>query len=331
MIRLGICGCGKFVEQGILPLIKDLDNIKLVALFDTRVQAARRVAQEFAIPRSFDDFDELIGSDEIDAVYIASPNCCHKGQTIAAANAGKHVLCEKPMGLNAAQCREMLDACRQNQTKLGIGFCYPFGGAQQKVKQLIKENRLGDVSYIHISYNLASYTPENVGWRCDSKISGGGPLMDLAPHLIHLGCFFLDDKAESVMAYVRPEMTESQVETNVNAIIEFSRGRRLAIDTSFVRGNPHNYTVVGTKGEIHALGTMSWRTGGTLVLRDETGDKAVSFDAVEAIAEEFRLFSAAIEHDEDVPAPGEIGLHVQAVIDAIYESGRTGKRCIVQS
>ena len=331
MIRLGICGCGGFVEKGILPLVKDVDNVELVGLFDSQAQRTRQVAQEFAIPMVFADYKEFVGCDEIDAVYIATPNCYHKDQTIAAANAGKHVLCEKPMGLDAAQCREMLEACRQNQTRLAVGFCYPLGGAQQKVKQLIDEERIGTISYIHMSFNLASYTPENVGWRCDPKISGGGPLMDLAPHLVHLGCFFLDDTAESVMAYVRPQKTESQVETDVDAIIEFSRSNRVAIDTSFVRGNSHNYTVVGAKGEIHAVGTMGWRAGGTLTLREEAGEQAVSFGSAEPIAEEFRLFSAAVEGDERLPAPGEIGLHVQTVIDAIYESARTGKRCMIQS
>ena len=155
--------------------------------------------------------------------------------------------------------------------------------------------------------------------------------MDLAPHLIHLGCFFLEDKAESVMAYVRPEKTETQVETDVNAIIEFSRGHRVVIDTSFVRGNMHNYTVVGTTGEIHAHGTMSWRTGGTLTLRDYTSEQTVAFSPEEAIAEEFRRFTAALDGDEDLPSSGEAGLHVQAVVDAIYESARTGKRCMVLS
>ena len=331
MISLGICGCGRFVEQGVLPLVKDVGNVKLAAVFDTRGQRAQQIADEFAIPKVFDNYDELLGCAEIDAVYIATPNSYHKDHTIAAAKAGKHVLCEKPMGRDAAECREMIEACRENRTRLAVGFCYPLGGAQQKAKQLITEGCIGEVSYIHISYNLASYTPENVGWRCDSKISGGGPLMDLAPHLVHLGCFFLDDKAESVMAYVRPEKTESQVETDVNAIIEYSRGSRVVIDASFVRGNPHNYGVVGSEGEIHVLGTMAWRAGGTVTLREEAGEQTVPFGPEEPIAEEFRLFSAAIEGDEELPAPGEIGLHVQAVIDAIYESGRTGKRCIVQS
>ena len=331
MIRLGICGCGNFVEQGVLPLLAEVENVKVTAVHSSREQRAQHIAQKFAIPHVFDDYDALVGSQEIDAVYICSPNNCHRVQTIKAANAGKHVLCEKPMGLDVAECQEMVDACSANQVKLAIGFCYPWGGAQQKVRELINEGRVGPVSYIHMSFNLASYTAENVGWRCDPKFSGGGPLMDLAPHLVHLGCFFLDDRVESAMAYVRPEMTESQVETDVNALIEFSHGCRLAIDTSFVRSNAHNYTVVGSKGEIHAVDTMSWRAGGTVTARDQAGENTVPFNSTEAIAEEFRLFAAAIDGNAALPASGEIGLHVQAVIDALYESGRTGRRRKVQS
>ncbi len=331
MINLGICGCGSFVERGVLPLIKDVKNVRIFGVFDTRAEQSQRISKQFGIPQVFDSFEKLIECNQIDTVYITSPNCFHKDHTIAAANAGKHVLCEKPMALNADQCREMVEACRKNGVKLSVGFCYPFGGAQQKAKQIIDEGRVGEVSYIHISFNLGGYNPETVGWRCDPKISGGGPLMDIGPHLVHLGCFFLDDRVESVMAYVRPQKTDSQVEMDVNVIMEFSRGGRVAVDTSFVRGNMQNYTIVGTKGELQAINTMAWCAGGTLTCRVKGKSEDVPFGPEEAIAEEFRLFSEAVEGDADPPVTGEMGMHVQAVIDAIYESARTAARCKVKT
>lgn len=327
MINLGICGCGVFVERGVLPLVKDVENVRLIGVFDTSAQQCQRISEQFGIPQIFGSFEKLINCSEIDTVYIASPNCFHKDYTIAAASAGKHVLCEKPMALDADQCGEVIEACRKNDVKLSVGFCYPFGGAQKKAKQLVDEGQIGEVSYMHISLNLADYRPDTVGWRCDPKISGGGPLMDVAPHLVHMGCFFFDDKVESVMAYVRPEKTDSQVEMDVNAIMEFSRGGRVAMDTSFVRGNIDNYTIVGTRGQIHAIGTMGWRAGGTLTLRTHEKCEDIPFGPEEPLAEEFRLFSEAIDRDEDPPVTGEMGMHVQAVIDAIYASARTGNRC----
>ena len=331
MIRFGMCGCGGFVEKAILPMMQDVENAKAVAAFDVDKERLDKICKEFNISQACSTFEDLLKADEVDVIYVASPNVFHKEHTILAAKSGKHVFCQKPMGMNAAECREMIKACRKKGVKLGIGFCYPFGGAQQRTKELIKEGAIGQVSYLHLSFNLGGYNPKTAGWRCDPKLSGGGPLMDLSPHLINLACFFLDDKVESVMAYVRPEKTEKEIETDVLALLEFSGGARVCIDNSFVRRNKHNYTVVGTNGEIHAVGTMAWRAGGKVVLRAGGKEQDISFSDIEHIEKEIRLYCNAVERNEEPPVPGEAGLHAQAVIDAIYESGRTGRRCIVEN
>ena len=329
MIHFGMCGCGGFIERAVLPMMQDVENAKAIAAFDVDRGRLDKVCKEFDISQACNTFQELLNAEGVDVIYVASPNVFHKEHTILAAEAGKHVFCQKPMGMNAAECREMIEACRSKGVKLGIGFCYPFGGAQQRAKELIKEGAIGQVSYLHLSFNLGGYNPDTVGWRCDPKLSGGGPMMDLAPHLINLACFFLDDKVESVMAYVRPEKTETEIETDVTALLEFSGGARACVDTSFVRGNKHNYTIVGTEGEIHAAGTMAWRSGGEVILQAEGQEQNISFSNIEHIEQEVRLYCRAVERNEDPPVSGEAGLHAQAVIDAIYESGSTGKRCAV--
>ncbi len=331
MIGFGICGCGSFIENAVLPMMQDVENAKAIAAFDVNKDVLGKICKKFDIAQACNTFEELLNAQGVDVIYIASPNVFHKEHTILAAQAGKHVFCQKPMGMDAPQCREMIEACRSKGVKLGIGFCYPFAGAQQRVKELIEEDAIGQVSYLHISFNLGDYDPETVGWRCDPKLSGGGPLMDLAPHLINLACFFLNDKVESVMAYVRPEKTETQIETDVTALLEFSGGARVCIDTSFVRSNGHNYTVLGSQGHIHASETMAWRAGGKLTLQADFQQQDVPFSDIECIEQEIRLYCRAIEKNEEPPVPGEVGLHAQAVIDAIYESGSTGKRCVVEN
>ncbi len=330
MIHFGICGCGSFIENAVLPLMQDVENAKAVAAFDVDKERLGKVCKKFDIAQACNTFDDLLNAEGVDVIYIASPNVFHKEHTTLAAQAGKHVFCQKPMGMNAPQCRDMIEVCRTNDVKLGIGFCYPFGGAQQRVKELIEEGAIGPISYLHISFNLGDYNPDTVGWRCDPKLSGGGPLMDLAPHLVNLACFFLNDKVESVMAYIRPEKTQTQIETDVTALLEFSGGARVCIDTSFVRGNEHNYTVVGNKGQIHASGTMAWRAGGKLTLQVENQEQDVPFSDLECIEQEIRLYCQAVEKNQPPPVPGEAGLHTQAVIDTLYESGRAGKRCVVK-
>ena len=326
MVRFGFSGCGGFAERAVLPLLERVENAKAVAACDKRNIDA--VCNKFGLT-TFDSLEEMLNSADIQAVYVCSPNLFHKDQIITAAKAGKHVMCEKPMGLNAEECRQAIEVCKACNIKLGVDFCYPLAGAQQKAKQLVQEGAIGEVSHIHISFSLGSYNKETVGWRCDPKISGGGPLMDVAPHMVHLASFFLEDTAESVMAYVRPPLTDTDIELDVVAIIEFSRGGRATIDTSFVRGNTHSYSVVGQRGEIRAFNTMCWGAGGELTLVCGVEEQNVPFDPVEGIEEHFRRFARAIERDKSPPIPGKAGLQVQAVIDAIYESGRSASRCDV--
>ncbi len=329
MLRFGICGCGGFVEKGVLPLLTRIPDIQIVAAYNPSSTRLDRVAEEFSIRHRFANYEDLVACKDVDAIYIASPSVFHKDQTIAAANAGKHVLCEKPMGMNAAECRQMVEVCEARGVKLGIGFCYPFAGAQQKVHQLVRDGAIGEVSYYTISFSLGCYNKDTVGWRCEPKMSGGGPLMDIAPHLINLGCYFLDDTVDTVMSYVRPELTQEQVELDAIALMEFSRGARGMIDTSFVRSNTHNYSLIGTGGEIRAVNTMCWRAGGKLILQEYGKEREIAFDLVEGIEEEFRHFVRAVERNEPLIMSGQAGLHNQAVIDAVYESGRTGRRCQV--
>ena len=331
MINFGMCGCGSFIERAVLPMMRDVANASPVAAFDVDKGSLAKVCKEFDIGQACNAHEDLLKAEGVDVIYVASPNVFHKEHTILAAEAGKHVFCQKPMGMNVAECREMLEACRSNGVTLAIGFCYPFGGAQQRVKELIDAGKIGQVSYLHISFNLGGYNPETAGWRCNPKLSGGGPLMDIAPHLVNLACVFFDDQVESVMAYARPEKTEAEIEIDVLALLEFSGGARACLDTSFLRGNQHSYTVVGDAGQIHASGTMAWQAGGQITMQAENRERDVPFPDTEAIEQEIRAYCLALESNEEPPVPGEAGLHAQAVIDAIYESGRTGRRCVVKN
>ena len=334
MVQFGMCGCGQFIEKAVLPSLKNVTDAGVVAAFDTSIERLGRVCGEFGIDQACNSFEDLLKCDEIDAIYIASPNVMHKAQTIASAKAGKHVFCQKPLGMNVTECREMLDVCRDNGVSLGVGFCYRFGGAQCAVKQIINDGIIGEVSYLHFSFNLGGFNKETAGWRCDPKMSGGGPLMDIAPHLIDLACFLLDTTVESVIAYVDPFPNETEVETDVLALLKLANGAGVSIDTSFKRNNTHSYVAVGSNGELRASGTMPWRTEGkrvgSLVLQSGVKEQELPFSNEEHMELEMRSFCQAVDSGVVPSVPGEAGLHVQAVIDAIYESSRTEKRCEIR-
>lgn len=331
MLRFGMCGCGAFIQKAVLPMLARIDSLQVAAAYDTNQVQLERACADFRITRACANFEELLAAEDVDVIYVASPNVFHKEQVIAAAASGKHIFCQKPMGMNAAECVEMVAACRKANVRLGMGFCYRFQGAQQLAKTLMANGTIGDVSHIHYSFNLGGFTRETVGWRCERSLSGGGPLMDIAPHLIDLACYFLEDRVESVMAYVEEGQSEEDVERDAVVMMRCVKGATVSFDVSFVRWNQHQYTITGTHGEIRACGTMAWQSGGQMGLYRNGIWEALTFSLDEHIETELRLYGEAIESGRPLPVAGEAGLHVQQVIDAIYESSRTGQRCRVSS
>ncbi len=332
MIRFGMCGCGGFIEKAVLPMMLRSGKAMPVAAYDANAAARDRVADAFGIAHRCATYEELLADPDVDVVYVASPNAFHCDQTVRAAAAGKHVFCQKPMGMDAAECERMVRACDDAGVRLGMGFCYRFQGAQEEAKRRIGDGTLGAVTRLDLSFNLGGYNPRTAGWRCDAKLAGGGPLMDLAPHLVDLAAWLLDDTVVSVMAYVDPERTADAIELDACATLLFSRGARASLDVSFVRGNMHNYAIVGRTGQLRAVGTMCWNNElpgigkGRLLLEKEMGSEPVPFETEEHLEKEMRLFCEALEAGRPVPVSGRDGLAAQRVIDAIYESGRTGRR-----
>lgn len=330
MLNFGMCACGGYVQRAALPMIQESENMAAVAAFDVNPEQLESACRTFDIPHSCATYEELLGVEDVDVVYIASPNVLHKDQAVAAAAAGKHVFCQKPLATTAADCRTMIDACSEAEVQLGVGFCNRFGGAQVLAQGLIADGRIGEVSHMNFSFSLCGYTKETVGWRCDPKLSGGGPLMDLAPHIIDFARVIFGDEVESAMAYVRPPLSETEVERDVVAIMEFRQGARLTMEISFIRGNRPNYTIIGNKGQIHATSTMVWLTRGemfgTLILQADGKEQELPFATDEHIGHELEIFCRAIESGEEVPVSGDAGWRAQAVIDAIFASAAEERR-----
>ena len=150
-LKWGLIGAGDIARKRIAPALRDSPNCELVTVSRKRAELAADFAKEFGARKWFADWRELIADDEIEAVYIATPVYLHCEQTIAAANAGKHILCEKPMAMNVAECEEMIDACRVNSVKLGIAYYRRFYPVIERIKQVIESGEIGKVVFANIN------------------------------------------------------------------------------------------------------------------------------------------------------------------------------------
>jgi len=322
--RWGMCACGGFVTKKVIPLLTEIDCAEIVKAFDPVPETRERMAKDFGLT-TVDSLDAILDDDSINCVYVASPNYLHAEQTIAAAERGKHVFCQKPMARTAAEARPMVDACRKAGVQLGVGFCYRYAGAIEKIKELIKEGAIGTPTLLTTEFHLG-YTKDNIAWRCDPKLSGGGPLMDLAPHLVDLARFIMEDEFVSVFSHVDPMMTDQDVEEDTLSLLRFKGGAKAVIDCTFnARRHEHRTMVNGTDGRLETIRSMSWDPGGVLFRSDAAEREDIPIGMHEHIKKEMVLYMDAIRQGRDVPVSGRDGLITNIVIDAIFESAKTGQ------
>ena len=139
----GLIGCGDIAQKRVAPAIRDLASCELIAVNRAQSELAASFAKQFGARKWYLDWKKLLRDEEIDAVYIATPVHLHAAQTIAAAEAGKHVLCEKPMAMNVRECDQMMEACRSNKVKLGIAYYRHFYPVVERIKAIIKSGEIG--------------------------------------------------------------------------------------------------------------------------------------------------------------------------------------------
>src|SRR5437868_13398997 len=151
ILKWGLIGAGDIAQKRIAPALRDLQNCEFVAVSRSRSELAQAFAEEFGARKWFADWRELVADADLEAVYVATPVYLHREQTIAAAEAGKHVLCEKPMALNVKECDEMMAACRANPVKLGIAYYRRFYPCVVRAKEIIASGEIGEVSLAQIN------------------------------------------------------------------------------------------------------------------------------------------------------------------------------------
>ncbi|MGE0130493.1 MAG: Gfo/Idh/MocA family protein [Blastocatellales bacterium] len=187
-LRWGLIGCGDISRKRVAPALRDISECELVAVNRARADLAEAFANEFGAKRWYGDWRELIADDEIDAVYIATPVYLHAEQTIAAAEAGKQVLCEKPMAMNVAECDRMIAACEANGVKLGIAYYRRFYPVIRRIKEIIASGEVGKpiIAQINAFERFNLQPGDDRYWFLEKERAGGGPMMDFGCHRIEV-------------------------------------------------------------------------------------------------------------------------------------------------
>jgi predicted dehydrogenase len=332
-VRWGVIGCGQIAFDKAMPAMTKADHAELVAAADVRPERLELVRNRHGDKvRTYMDHKALLASGDVDAVYLGLPNEIHHPFTIEAAQSGKHVLCEKPLSIDAAEAREMIAACQENQVKLMTAYMSRFGDSFREARRILMEERLGKIAMVNASFSFAAYrgyTLDKVGaWRWTGK--RGGPLLDAGIYL----AFALRELIGSRVARVAADMRyviakEFPAPDTVVAWLAFEDGTPGILSTAYSHGDS-TFTIHGTEGYLILKNCFAQNPGGSLECR--AGSYRLDFETDLSRVDHFENYRREIEHfskailqgDAHRPSAQE-SLEDMLFLDAIEEAAKTGR------
>ncbi len=246
-MKWGIAGCGYFAENSVIPAIKLLRRNRIAAVFSNSLDRARNLSQKFSIKDYTNDYDKFLAGD-FNALYVTSANKDHYRQVIQAAQAGKHIICEKPLAMNSVQAREMVQVCKENKVKLSIGYVQRFHPLTIKAKEILDHGMIGKLVLVNVSQSM-NYPPGD-NFRFKKENSGGGALRDVGTHCIDLLRYF-GGEINQIKGFIDNVIYQSEVEDFSSANVKFKNGSYGNFYASYCISKPINrIEIIGYKGTL---------------------------------------------------------------------------------
>lgn len=350
-IGIGIIGTGQVATTRHLPAFEKLrgeGKVRLVAVCDANEEKVRAAANKFHVPQVFTDYHELLALKDIDAVVVCTPNFQHKQPVLDAFAAGKHVLCEKPLALNAAEGAEMVAAGRAAGRQFQVGYNLRFGPGASAVRRFAEDGRLGQIYHVRAQALRRRGIPSHGNFTDKSK-QGGGPLIDIGAHVLDLSLWLMDfPKPVSVSGQTQTKFghrenviglrgqwdrTNFTVEDFAAGFVRFDNGATLILESSFAANISHDQfqtTLMGTEGG--AFVDMI-NEANTRIYREECGTLTdatpVFLPQIHTHEAEIRAFVQSLTDGTLVLVPGGQALVVTQILDALYQSAETGHEVLL--
>lgn len=322
-VRFGIVSTAKIARDWVIPAMKAVPECEVVAISSRDGSRAASVASEFGISKHYTSLSDLLNDDEVEAVYIPTPNNQHVDDAIAAARAGKHVLCEKPLALDAADALRLADVQRQTGVRISEAFMVRYHPRWLAARDIIRSGRLGRVTQIHATYSVINDNPQDIRFQPEL---GGGALGDVGVYPITAARFLFE--AEPVAATATFEkLAPDGVDIAVAGLLEFPDNRNLLFSGALLQAWAHWIMVVGTDGwmEIPVAVWPSAKQETIIKLRkrDDLYDQDVEvirFAPANQYEEEVREFARSIRGETSQSWPISDAVAGMQVLDAIRQS-----------
>lgn len=357
-LKFGIIGCGGIANQKHLPALSKLnDKIEIGALCDTIEERAVKAAKDFRLEgaKVYTDYKELLKDKTIDVIHVCTPNVSHSLITVDALEAGKHVMCEKPMAINAEEAKKMLDATKRTGKKLTIGYQNRFRDDVQFSHQTCSNGELGEIYYGE-AYAVRRRAVPTWGVFMDKEKQGGGPLIDIGTHALDLTLWMMDNyKPKIIIGSTFQKLKnknqanmfgpwnpdEFDVEDSAFGFIKMENGATINLKASWALNTTDTreamFSLCGTEGGFEMTGSPfngsmnysinSEKHGKLVQIQPEGGSAIAYFDAdkeTEADREAQQWLNAILNDEEPCVKP-EQAYVVTQILEAIYKSAETGK------
>ena len=330
-LRWGLIGASTIASEHMIGAMR-ANGGDVVAVLSSDASRGQRYAETHGIPRSTTDLAALAEAPDIDAVYISTTNELHRDQVFAAAAAGKHVMCEKPLALTLADAQAMVAECKRHGVVMGTNHHLRNAATHRAMRNAILEGRIGKPLFARVFH--AVYLPPHLqGWRIRTPGAGGGVILDITVHDADTLRFVLGDEPESVTAMVScAGMGKAGLEDGVMGVVRFAGGVLAQFHDAFTtRYATTGFEVHGEEGSLVATDCMTQQPKGEVALRTADGAVPLSLSHEGLYARSIRLFQSATAGAGAPAATGEDGVRSLALALATIEAAKAGQETSVAS
>jgi predicted dehydrogenase len=347
-LRVAIIGCGGISETHIRAL-QSFPDVELVAGVDINTGRLKLMEEKYGFAGLFTDWKRMLKEIKPDAVSICTPNGVHARPAIDASNAGCHVLVEKPMAMNQAECQKMIDAAKKNKKKLVVGFQYRYHPSTDFLTRARQDGRFGNVMFVKCQALRRRGIP-NWGVFGQKKFQGGGPMIDIGVHVIEMAHYVMgspnpvaaagntwtymgNKKSDVVSQWPNWDYKTYTVEDLAIGQIRFDNGAILQIEAMFaghIEKDVWNFTLMGDKGGCQWDPPMLFTDRAGTMTNESPAFVGSKTDFPFLFGLKLRNFVDGCLHDTPLRAPGEAGLAVQKILDGVYRAAAAGKEVAIK-
>ena len=325
-VRYGILGFGLHGRRRLVPAFRETAQSTLAGIWRRDLAKAEQDARDGGIPIVFPTAEALCGSHDIDAVFVTSPDSLHCEHTLLALKHGKHVLCEKPLAMSAAEVETMLAAAESAGLRFGAALNFRYNPSSQRMRAWVREGRIGKPCLAHCQFTFDSRTSARK-WMFEPSLALGGPIGDIGSHCIDLLRFLLDDDVTHVATVAGSDAASAPLEAGAAISLGFAGGAFAAVTVSFRGAYRTAVEISGETGQILAEdGLSSERTVRLTLVRNGRVEAVEEISNQGSYSHMLDAFSGWIGGGAEYASTGADAVTTQRVLDAAYASWKTGAR-----